>query len=146
MKEASHDAFEKHIQQALLAIEADGFNRPELQGFFVALRSGRADRRAAGGVEHPELDAGGIDRPGHHPPQGVDLADEVGAVVARDPLHAGLSKRNVAYYRLHGPAGHKSRYEDPAIEKLSEIANGAKAGCPISRLLTAKITLDAKLV
>ncbi|MBM4357704.1 MAG: DUF72 domain-containing protein [Deltaproteobacteria bacterium] len=54
-----------------------------------------------------------------------DMADEVGAVVARDPLHAGLSKRKVAYYRLHGPAGHKSRYEDPAIEKLSEIASGA---------------------
>ena len=31
-------------------------------------------------------------------------------------------------------------------EKFSEIANGAKAGCPISRLLKAEITLDAKLV
>ena len=30
-------------------------------------------------------------------------------------------------------------------EKFSEIANGAKAGCPISRLLKAEITLDAKL-
>lgn len=31
-------------------------------------------------------------------------------------------------------------------EKFTEIANGAKAGCPISRLLAAaKITLDAKL-
>jgi osmotically inducible protein OsmC len=30
--------------------------------------------------------------------------------------------------------------------KFNEIANGAKAGCPISRLLTAKITLDARLV
>ena len=31
-------------------------------------------------------------------------------------------------------------------EKFAEIANGAKAGCPISRLLKADITLDAKLV
>jgi uncharacterized protein YecE (DUF72 family) len=53
------------------------------------------------------------------------LAEEVGAVVARDPLVQGLSKRDVAYYRLHGPAGHKSRYEDPAIERLSEIAADA---------------------
>lgn len=31
-------------------------------------------------------------------------------------------------------------------EKFAEIANGAKAGCPISRLLkSAEITLDAKL-
>jgi osmotically inducible protein OsmC len=32
---------------------------------------------------------------------------------------------------------------DPA--KFAAIANGAKAGCPISRLLKANITLDAKL-
>ena len=53
------------------------------------------------------------------------LAEDVGAIVARDPLVQGLSKRDIAYYRLHGPAGHKSRYEDPAIEKLSEIAGDA---------------------
>ena len=29
--------------------------------------------------------------------------------------------------------------------KFAEIVNGAKAGCPISRLLNTKITLDAKL-
>jgi len=52
-----------------------------------------------------------------------DLAEGVAAIVARDPLVQGLSKRSVAYYRLHGPAGHKSRYEDPAIERLSEIAS-----------------------
>ena len=30
-------------------------------------------------------------------------------------------------------------------EKFTAIANGAKAGCPISRLLNAKVSLDAKL-
>ena len=30
-------------------------------------------------------------------------------------------------------------------DKFQEIANGAKAGCPISRLFKAEITLDAKL-
>jgi osmotically inducible protein OsmC len=36
----------------------------------------------------------------------------------------------------------------PAItpEKFAEIAAGAKSGCPISRLLKAEITLEAKLV
>ncbi len=29
--------------------------------------------------------------------------------------------------------------------KVIEIANAAKAGCPISRLLTAKVTMDAKV-
>lgn len=32
-----------------------------------------------------------------------------------------------------------------SAEKFAEIAAGAKAGCPISRLLKAEITLDAKL-
>ena len=55
-----------------------------------------------------------------------ELTKDVGAIAARDPLVHGLSKLPVAYYRLHGPAGHKSRYEDPAIERLGEIARGAK--------------------
>jgi osmotically inducible protein OsmC len=35
----------------------------------------------------------------------------------------------------------------PGIDaaKFAEIANRAKAGCPVSRLLNAKITMDAKL-
>jgi uncharacterized protein YecE (DUF72 family) len=54
-----------------------------------------------------------------------EVAEETNTLAARDPLQHGLSKRNVAYYRLPGPAGHKSRYEDPAIERLAEIAGGA---------------------
>jgi uncharacterized protein YecE (DUF72 family) len=54
------------------------------------------------------------------------LAVEAGVVGARDPLTQGLSKAAVAYYRLPGPAGHKSRYEDPAIDRLGELVAGAK--------------------
>jgi uncharacterized protein YecE (DUF72 family) len=64
--------------------------------------------------------------PGWDPDDTDTLTHEVGAVAARDPLTTGLSKLDVAYYRLHGPAGHKSRYEDPAIERLGEIARDAK--------------------
>jgi uncharacterized protein YecE (DUF72 family) len=66
------------------------------------------------------------------PPAGWDLdecdalTNEVGALTARDPLNQGLSKLSTAYYRLHGPAGHKSRYEDPAIDRLAEIARDAE--------------------
>lgn len=54
------------------------------------------------------------------------LALESGAVAARDPLVSGPAPKGgpFAYYRLAGPAGHKSRYEDPAIDKLGEIASG----------------------
>jgi uncharacterized protein YecE (DUF72 family) len=51
-----------------------------------------------------------------------NLAEDTDTIAARDPLQHGPSKRKVAYYRLPGPAGHKSRYEDPAIERLAEIA------------------------
>jgi len=73
-----------------------------------------------------------------------DLAEEVDAVVARDPLVQGLSKRNVAYYRLHGPAGHKSRYEDPAIEKLSEIASQAEHDTSTYVFTNVDMFADAK--
>ena len=54
------------------------------------------------------------------------LAAEAGALAARDPLTHGMTTLPVAYYRLPGPAGHKSRYEDPAIEKLGELARKSK--------------------
>ena len=41
-------------------------------------------------------------------------------------LAHGALDAPIAYYRLPGPAGHKSRYEDPAIEKLAVIARDAK--------------------
>ncbi len=65
------------------------------------------------------------------PPLSWD-ADEADAIMkgigvaARDPLKQGLSKARAAYYRMPGPAGHKSRYEDPAIEKLAALAAEAE--------------------
>jgi len=56
--------------------------------------------------------------------ESIFAADQV--LVARDPINQGVSKKKKAYYRLPGPAGHKSRYEDPAIERLAEIATAAK--------------------
>jgi uncharacterized protein YecE (DUF72 family) len=54
------------------------------------------------------------------------LAVDVKVIPARDPLAHGKLDTPVAYYRLPGPAGHKSRYEDPAIEKLATLAREAK--------------------
>jgi uncharacterized protein YecE (DUF72 family) len=58
----------------------------------------------------------------------ADEADAIMAglgIAARDPLKQGLSKAPVAYYRMPGPAGYKSRYEDPAIDKLADLASKA---------------------
>ncbi len=49
-----------------------------------------------------------------------------GVIAARDPLAHGVGGGPAGYYRLPGPAGHKSRYEDPAIERLAGLVQGAK--------------------
>lgn len=59
--------------------------------------------------------------PAWDPDDADALAADTRTLASRDPLNQGLSKRDVAYYRLPGPAGHKSRYEDPAIERLAEL-------------------------
>lgn len=41
LQQASHAEFERHIQSALLTIEADGFTRPELSGFYPLSMSSR---------------------------------------------------------------------------------------------------------
>jgi uncharacterized protein YecE (DUF72 family) len=64
--------------------------------------------------------------PAWDPDDADSLAADSGVVAARDPLAHGTSSVAVAYYRLPGPAGHKSRYEDPAIEKLAELALATK--------------------
>lgn len=64
--------------------------------------------------------------PGWGPDEADSLAEDTDTLAARDPLAHGLSARRTAYYRLPGPAGHKSRYEDPAIERLAHIADGGR--------------------
>ena len=59
------------------------------------------------------------------PDEADAIAEETQTLAARDPLHQGASKRPQAYYRMPGPAGYKSRYEDPAIERLAAIAREA---------------------
>lgn len=88
-------------------------NRAALKEFLESVR----DR-----FETVVFDAGS----GWDPEQADELGEEAQALAVRDPLHHGVSKRSHAYYRMPGPAGHKSRYEDPAIERLADIALAAK--------------------
>lgn len=82
--------------------------------------------------------------PGWKPDDADALAEETDSLAARDPLQVGLSKRTHAYYRLPGPAGRKSRYEDPAIEELADIASGG--GDQIAHYVFANVDMfsDAK--
>jgi uncharacterized protein YecE (DUF72 family) len=107
---------ELHAQVAIFLATADFScsrpNRSALKDFLVAVCS------RFGTVV---FDAG----PAWNPEEADELAEETRTLAVRDPLQHGLSKRVQAYYRLPGPAGHKSRYEDPAIERLAEIAKEA---------------------
>jgi uncharacterized protein YecE (DUF72 family) len=59
------------------------------------------------------------------PDDAQSIAEDAKVIAALDPLTHGLARGPVGYYRLPGPAGHKSRYEDPAIESLAELALSA---------------------
>jgi uncharacterized protein YecE (DUF72 family) len=72
------------------------------------------------------------------------LASEGGVTAARDPLAHGTTTAPFAYYRLPGPAGHKSRYEDPAIEKLAQVAGAAKNDHAIYVFTNVDMFADAK--
>lgn len=82
--------------------------------------------------------------PAWDPDDALDIALEAGAVAARDPLTAGTYKSKFGYYRLPGPAGHKSRYEDPALEKLAEIVKAAKHETSVWVFTNVDMFADAK--
>ncbi|MBK6691087.1 MAG: DUF72 domain-containing protein [Myxococcales bacterium] len=78
------------------------------------------------------------------PDDASDLAQEAGATAARDPLHHGSHGGTFGYYRLPGPAGHKSRYEDPAIEKIAKVASEADHKEAIYVFTNVDMFADAK--
>lgn len=82
--------------------------------------------------------------PAWNPEDADDLAEETDTLASRDPLHQGLSRRTAAYYRLPGPAGHKSRYEDPAIERLADIAKGGAEQAATYVFANVDMFADAK--
>lgn len=82
--------------------------------------------------------------PAWDPEDALALALEAGAVASRDPLAHGTYKSSFGYYRLPGPAGHKSRYEDPALEKLAEIVKAAKHDASVWVFTNVDMFADAK--
>ena len=74
---------------------------------------------------------------------------EAGITAERIEVTAEVSLENVPPAGWTVTASHlilSAKIPGISVDKLEEIAGKAKAGCPISRLLNAKISLDAKLV
>jgi uncharacterized protein YecE (DUF72 family) len=63
--------------------------------------------------------------------QGEEIASAVndaGAHAAYNPLTGPYpAKAAFLYFRLHGPAGHRSRYEESALERVVEAVRSSKA-------------------
>ncbi len=65
----------------------------------VALGARAPDRRAAGGIQKPELDADGVGHFAHDAAQGVDFADQVSL---RDAAYGGIAAHLGDEVHVHG--------------------------------------------
>lgn len=85
------------------------------------------------------------------PPPTWDLKEseaavkEFGVLVARDPLrHAPFGKVARGYYRLPGPAGYKSRYEDPALDAVASAIGSTQSAETFVVFANVDMYADAK--
>ena len=69
-----------------------------------------------------------LDMPKWTPQQVLSLGQEREIIVAYDPLNdTPPACGELAYVRLPGPAGHRSRYDDLAVEKVAEHCRSLEA-------------------
>jgi uncharacterized protein YecE (DUF72 family) len=66
-----------------------------------------------------------FDLPAWKPAQVVDAAESDAIVAAYDPLqHEPAESGPLRYMRLPGPAGHRSRYDEPSIDQVADHIKG----------------------
>jgi lipoyl-dependent peroxiredoxin len=68
------------------------------------------------------------------PPE--ELSTEATMTIEKEGVHWTITKVHLAL---------RGRVPGIGAEKFQELANAAKAGCPVSKVLNAEITLDAQL-
>lgn len=70
---------------------------------------------------------------------------DLGVLVARDPTrHPPFAKGALAYYRLPGQAGHKSRYEDPPLEHAAKTLRETQVETVYTVFANVDMYADAK--
>jgi uncharacterized protein YecE (DUF72 family) len=75
------------------------------------------------------------------------VAKDLDVVVARDPYrHPPVQRASFAYYRLPGPAGFKSRYEESGIETAAQCLRETHAETVICVLANVDMYADAKRI
>lgn len=69
-----------------------------------------------------------LDAPHWKPEALSKLCESAGAIAAQDPLVAGAPPSgSLAYLTLPGPAGHRSRYDDEALETIAKLCRASTA-------------------
>ena len=85
------------------------------------------------------------------PPASWELRDseatvkDLAVIVSRDPLrHPPIAKGALGAFRLPGPAGHKSRYEDPALEAAAQTIRASRCTDVLVTMTNVDMYADAK--
>jgi uncharacterized protein YecE (DUF72 family) len=85
------------------------------------------------------------------PPPAWDLKDaeatvkDLSVLVARDPLrHPAFGKVPRGYYRMTGPAGYKSRYEDPPLATVADVITRTQSTECLAVFANVDMYADAK--
>lgn len=120
---------QKEIFSGLAALSADlgavavVFNAPD---DFKFSKVNKATMQAFVKLIPAKFPAVVLDLPAWHTGQIMGVDDRV--IPAFDPLKDDApGAQDLAYVRLLGPAGHRSRYDEPSIEKILEQLNALKA-------------------
>lgn len=72
---------------------------------------------------------------------------DLAVIVARDPLrHPPVQKAPIAYYRLPGPAGFKSRYEETGIDAIAQALKQTSANNVLCVFANQDMYSDARRV
>lgn len=74
----------------------------------------------------------------------TEVATRAGAVAAYDPLVHGVAPGKLGYYRLPGPVGHKSRYEDVTMDTVVKAAQRAQHDEALYVFTNVDMMADAK--
>ena len=85
------------------------------------------------------------------PPASWELRDseatvkDLAVIVSRDPLrHPPIAKGALGAFRLPGPAGPKSRYEDPALEAAAQTLRASRCTDVLVTMTNVDMYADAK--
>lgn len=88
-----------------------------------------------------------FDLPAWHAEEVASVVNDTGAHAAYNPLAGALpTKSALLYFRLHGPAGHRSRYEEAALEGVVNAMRDSTAKLTVCVFTNVDMFANAKFI